>query len=147
MANPEIPEQAFPQIEISESNGSDLYLSEGVPIQDVLAGPVPPNPGITIREATLLETAGVKGIGEAVSIRPPDDVEKSDFDLLHERLDEVTRLVNHNNQMLQSFGPGMEYLCNSMGWLTNMLSGVAEVAQKMPGMGGMLARLAAPKGK
>src|SRR5215210_503834 len=84
VANPEIPEQAFPQIEISESNGSDLYLSEGVPIQDVLAGPVPPNPGITIREATLLETAGVKGIGEAVSIRPPDDVEKSDFDLLHE---------------------------------------------------------------
>lgn len=134
-------------------NGHELlathaYLGEGVNVRDV---PLPPNPDITVRDSTLLETAGVIPAplagpnNQAAQIPPREDVEKSDFDILNERLDEQMAMIRHQEMILLSYGKGIEYLCNSMQWLTNMMSGVAEVAQKMPGMGGMMARMLAPK--
>lgn len=62
----------------------------------------------------------------------------SDYELLNQRVDDLqsqlSAMREQNNQALQ-------YLCQNMGWLVNMLSGVAQLAQNMPGMGGMMAKM------
>lgn len=65
---------------------------------------------------------------------PREQAERSDYVILNERLDEVMRVLTWQNQMLVN-------TANGVGWLSQMLSGVAQVAQKMPGMGGMLAKM------
>lgn len=72
---------------------------------------------------------------------PPIEVQSealSDYDLLNQRVDDLqsqlSAMREQNNQALQ-------YLCQNMGWLVNMLSGVAQLAQNMPGMGGMMAKM------
>lgn len=65
---------------------------------------------------------------------PREQAERSDYEILNERLDEVMRVLLWQNDVLVN-------TANGVGWLSQMLSGVAQVAQKMPGMGGMVARM------
>ncbi len=74
----------------------------------------------------------------------PEEVQKameegpSDIDLLYRKISDLENSLSaaqfENREALQ-------YLCQNMGWLVNMLSGVAQVAQNMPGMGGMMSKL------
>lgn len=59
----------------------------------------------------------------------------SDVEMLNMRITDLERAMSlrHNEAMQR-----LEYLCNSMSWLTTMLSGVAKMAENMPGMGGMM---------
>lgn len=71
----------------------------------------------------------------------PDEVKAamekgpSDMDLLHIRLNDLEELIRKNHE---ENGVAFKFLCDSMTWLTTMLSGVAQMAQNMPGMGGMM---------
>lgn len=69
--------------------------------------------------------------------------EPSDMDLLHSRINELENLIKTNDA---NYREGFTYLCGNMQWLVTMLSGVAQLAEKMPGMGGMVARMMTPKG-
>lgn len=62
----------------------------------------------------------------------------SDIDLLNRRLASLEKQLT---AMDEDNKAAFQYLCQSMQWLVNMLSGVAQLAQNMPGMGGMMARM------
>lgn len=62
----------------------------------------------------------------------------SDIDLLNRRL---TSLEKQLSTMDAENRAAFQYLCQSMQWLVNMLSGVAQLAQNMPGVSGMMARM------
>ncbi len=62
----------------------------------------------------------------------------SDYELLNRRIDD---LQSQLGAMQAQSDAALQYLCQNMGWLVNMLSGVAQIAQNMPGMGGMMAKM------
>lgn len=76
-----------------------------------------------------------------------DNEELSDFDILNRRLDELMQMMNGHGQVLAAHTNALNYLGQSMDWLTKMLSGVADMAARMPGMGGMMAKLLTKGGK
>lgn len=76
-----------------------------------------------------------------------DHSDKSDYQILHERIDELMRLVQHQGNGIAQIVQSVNATGQTVNWIATMLSGVAQMAQNMPGMGGMMARFLAPKGQ
>lgn len=151
-------------------------LDPGIPFSsgDLTNLPIPPNHDISITDSGVVDGVVVDDLpkrtpGASFSCDGPPNAcgacevcqqvklyeqmhdadetrERSDFDILNERVDELMRILNQHGQTLSGHTNVLNYLGQSMHWLTQMLSGVAKIAESMPGMGGMMARFLAPKG-
>lgn len=64
-----------------------------------------------------------------------------------EKLDMVIAQLTMIQAKLENHDRAFEYLTGAMQWLTQMLGSVAQVAQNMPGMSGMVARMMGMGGK
>lgn len=75
----------------------------------------------------------------AAQVVADSDAPPSDYELLNRRITEIARVQAHQ-------GEALGQIIGSLNWLVTMLSGVAQMAQNMPGMGGMMAKLLTRKG-
>lgn len=127
MDNHNIPQQGTSS-EIPAPADEPFSVLEKMEIRDERKTPVDPNGQMLGYSAHLIET-----------YNETNAAPKTDYQILNERIDEMLRIQQHH-------GKGLEQVVQTVNWIATMLSGVAQMAQNMPGMGGMMARLMGVKG-
>lgn len=121
---------------------NNVELQDNVPsipaldLSDVMPQRIPGNALVSEQFSPSVVPPAEAVDPDPAPIQPTESV--SDYELLNRRLDDLQSQLNAADSKNEA---ALQYLCHNMAWLVNMLSGVAQVAQNMPGMGGMVAKM------